>query len=52
MSQETRMERGGPNRRDLLGAGAAALVSLKLRQQFPALKCLAYRCRSRCAGEE
>lgn len=27
-----------------LGAGAAALVSLKLRQHFPGLKCIAYSC--------
>lgn len=27
-----------------LGAGAAALVSLKLRESFPGLKCLAFCC--------
>ena len=27
-----------------LGAGAAALVSLKLRDSFPGLKCLAFCC--------
>lgn len=43
---------GGPPRCSL-GAGTAALVSLKLRERFPGLKCIAYSCpgeRHRQAG--